>query len=125
MRAERLRFPDAVTKPASKKKPPEDVALVCGASPDGETLGVLRKRGERLEAALLRKAAEGQPLQGDLVRLKPREEPLLFDVETLYEAPALPAGAEGKAGPSQVASDSYRKGWDRLFRARKRASALN
>jgi len=120
-----------VTKPASKKSAPptpssDDVALVCGATPDGETLGVLRKRGEKVEAALLRKAVEGQPLQGDLVRLKPREEPMLFDVETLYEAPALPREAEPKAGPSQVANDSYRKGWDRLFRARKRAaSTLN
>ncbi|MEC7525122.1 MAG: hypothetical protein VYE22_34890 [Myxococcota bacterium] len=107
-----------LSQPKSEKS--EDVALVCGATPDGGTLGVLRKRGDKVEAAVLKKTVEGQPVHGDLVRLKPREEPLLFDVESVYEAPA----SEAKAGPSQVASDSYRKGWDRLFRAKKRA-ALN
>lgn len=109
----------------------EDVALVVGSSPDGAELGVLRKRGETVEAAIMRRAREGQPLHGDLVRLVPRQESLLFDVETLHEVRPVheaahepkPAPPPHKAGPAQVASDDYRKGWDRLFKKKK--SAVN
>lgn len=109
-------------KKAAAPEKSEDVALVCGASEDGEALGVLRKRGERVEAAVMRRAVEGQPIQGELVKLTPREEPLLFDVESLYTPPtaaALPADA---GRPAQVASDRYRKGWDRLFKRKKPAA---
>lgn len=107
------------TAPAPKG---EDVALVCGASPDGESLGVLRKRGERVEAAIMQKAVEGRPVHGELVRLKPRQEPLLFDVETLH----APSGEGERSGrPAQVASDRYRRGWDRLFARKRRSRQLN
>lgn len=80
----------------AERNPSEDIALVCGASEDGQTLGVLRKRGERVEPALLRKAVEGQPIHGELVRLTAREDPMVFDVETLYAPPpARGLGAEG------------------------------
>lgn len=107
------------------------MALICGASEDGETLGVLRKRGNRVEAAIMQKAIEGRPIYGELVALKPRPEPLLFDVETVYSPPpaarrqALPPVAErASAGPVQVASDRYRRGWDRLFK-RRRSTEVN
>lgn len=117
---------------APEKTTPTEVALVCGASPDGATLAVLRQRGETVEAGVLRRAEEGKPITSDLVRLTPREEgSLLFDVETIYEAPVRPsAGAtssaspadasalETRTGPGQVSSESYRRGWDRLFKAR-------
>lgn len=101
----------------------DDVALVLGASEDAEKLAVLRKRGESVEAAVLQKAHDGQPVHGDLVRLTSREEPLLYDVETLHEAPR-------GAGPAKVASRAYREGWDRIFaklpaKRRKPARALN
>jgi hypothetical protein len=104
----------------------EDVALVVGASEDGETLGVLRKRGTEVQTALLKKAVEGQPLHGELVRLKPREEPLLFDVETLYAPPAAEAAPPtesvdpSRTGPAKFTTKAYRRGWSRLFSTRKR-----
>jgi len=104
------------------KKRGEDVALVWGRSEDGETLGVLRKRGERVEPALVRRAREGQPIHGELVRLTPREEPNLFDVDVLHDARA-PQQEQG--GPAQVASNAYRKGWDRLFKKSRSKSTLN
>lgn len=98
------------------KKDTDDVALVWGATRDGEMLGVLRKRGDSIEPALVRKAREGEPIHGELVRLTPREEPLLYDVDVVYD------GRRGtqadRSGPPQVASEQYRKGWDRLFKAR-------
>lgn len=100
----------------------EDVALVLGASENAERLAVLRKRGERVEPAVLWKAEEGKPLHGELVRLEAREDaPLLFDVETIHPAPAEPA----RSGPAQVASDAYREGWDRLFAKRRPSRTAN
>ena len=106
----------------SERRSEEDVALLLGSTPDAEQLAVLRKRGENVEASVLAKAKEGQPLHGDLVRLKARDEPMLFDVETVHEVPRR----EG-SGPAQVASASYRDGWDRVFvkKKRKRRALLN
>ncbi|HEY8430620.1 MAG TPA: hypothetical protein VIL20_19710 [Sandaracinaceae bacterium] len=106
----------------------EDVALVIGASPDGEALGVLRKRGDTIEPAIVRRVVEGKPITGELVRLTPREEPMLFDVDVLYDGRR---DARERSGPAQVATEAYRKGWDRLFskksedRAKKNRAALN
>lgn len=97
----------------------EDVALLLGSTPDADRLAVLRKRGERVEAAVLAKAEEGKPIHGDLVRLSPRDEPLLFDVETVHEAPRRDAG-----GPAKVTSPSYRDGWDRVFAKKPRRAPL-
>ncbi|MCZ7686560.1 MAG: hypothetical protein M5U28_50550 [Sandaracinaceae bacterium] len=107
---------------ARGKKPEkdEDVALVLGASEDGETLGVLRKRGDVVEPAVVKKAKEGQPVVGELVRLSPREEPLLYDVDVLYGGQREEADERG--GPAQVATEAYRKGWDRLFKKPRRAA---
>ncbi len=104
---------------AKPKRADEDVALVVGATDDAEKLAVLRKRGERVEAAVLSKAEQGKPIHGNLVKLSPREEPHLYDVETLHEAPRT-----DRAGPPQVATEAYREGWDRLF-AKKRPRALS
>lgn len=103
-----------------KRKKDDDVALVFGATEDGETLGVLRKRGERVEPALVRRAMEGQPIHGELVRLTARDEPLLYDVDVVYDARTDDAAAEAPAGPAQVATPSYRKGWDRVFKKKPR-----
>jgi hypothetical protein len=110
-----------------KKKAGEDVALVWGKSEDGETLGVLRKRGDAIEPALVKKAREGEPIHGELVRLRPREEPNLYDVDVLHDARRHDAGtpAPEAGGPAQVASSAYRKGWDRLFKKPRAKSALN
>lgn len=92
-------------------------------SPDGEALNVVRKRGDELSLGQVRKAAEGKPIAGDLVSLKPREgAPRLFDVEVLHEARA--AGG----GPAKVSTPEYRQGWAQVFgpkRRRASASDLN
>jgi hypothetical protein len=104
-----------VSEPPDERraKKEDDVALLCASSPDGETLGVLRKRGDRVEAATMRRASDGQPIQGELVRLLPREEPLLFDVEVVHD------GRRESDGPAQVATEAYRKGWERLFKSKR------
>jgi hypothetical protein len=111
---------------ADEPKQPEDVALIYGASEDGEELGVLRKRGERVEAAVMRKAQDGQPIHGELVKLTPRGVPHLYDVEVVHDARAADDDDESEARgrPAQVATKAYRDGWDRLF-ARKRRAAAN
>jgi hypothetical protein len=107
---------------ADDPKKEEDVALIYGASADGDALGVLRKRGDHVEAAVMRKAQEGQPIHGELVKLSPRETPLLYDVEVLHDGRAADAELEPRGRPAQVATKKYRDGWDRLF-ARKRSAA--
>ncbi len=118
--ARRTKKSDAAPADARETKP-DDVALVWGASADGDTLAVLRKRGEQVTPTLMQRAREGQPIHGELVRLQAREEPLLFDVDVLYEGQA--DASEGRDGPARVASDAYRKGWDRLFKRPRRAAA--
>jgi hypothetical protein len=111
--------PDPDPDPVSASSSAEDVALVLAASEDASSLAILRKRGEDVQPAILRKAEEGKPLLGELVRLSPREAPedadedagpALFDVETLYRPPT-----PEPSGPAQVASSRYRAGWDRVF----------
>lgn len=109
-----------VSDDSASSKTTDDIAVVVGATENADALAVLRKRGDSVNAAVLKKAAEGQPVQGDLVRLKPREEPLAFDVETIYEAPKT-----NRSGPAKVSSDRYRKGWDRLFRKKTPRSLPN
>jgi hypothetical protein len=93
----------------------EDVLLVGGPTESGEGCHVLRKRDDQLEVGELRAVREGRPLQGELVRLKPRQESeRLFDVDVVMAAPKRPE-ARSNAGPAQVASDDYRRNWDRVF----------
>ena len=97
----------------------EDVLLVGGPTESGEGCHVLRKRDDHLEVGELRAVREGRPLHGELVRLKPRpESERLFDVDVVMPAPDRPE-ERGNAGPAQVASDAYRRNWDRVF-AKKR-----
>lgn len=103
----------------SESEKHNDVALVIGESDEGNHLAVLRQREGQVAATVLSRVEDGQSLHQDLVRLKKREEhPLLFDVETVYQAPEhrVPnAGAKATAGPGQVANRAYRAGWERLF----------
>jgi len=103
----------------------EDVVLLRGPTEDGEGIGIVRKRGARVETGELRPTAEGKPLHGELVRLHARTPPGVYDVEVLYDAkPAAPGAAGGTAsdkahaGPARVATERYRDGWERVFRRR-------
>jgi hypothetical protein len=109
------------TEPPPPPPPKEDVVFVHSAAPGGEGLRVIRKREDTLEIGEIRAAKEGQPLHGDLVRLKPRaESDRLFDVEVLVSREetqrALPAhAAPAHPGPAQVATNAYRDGWEAIF----------
>jgi hypothetical protein len=85
----------------------DDVVLLCGPAehPGGAT--VLRQRGGALEIGEVRPALDGQPIYGELVRLRRRAEHAhLYDVEVVHDA---------RSGPAQVATRAYRAGWDSAF----------
>lgn len=114
------------TSRATPEKSSLDLVLVHSATDDGGGVNVIRKRGDRLEAAQMRPIEEGRPLQGELVQLTPvAEVPNVYRSETLFDPKEAEAGtARAGSGPPQVATDRYRKNWDAIWR-RRRSSALN
>jgi hypothetical protein len=93
----------------------EDVALIHSATEDGEGARILRLRKGKVEAAEVRPARDGEPLnEHELVRLHPRENtPRICDVEVLYsDAQEV---CEPSNGPARVSNRAYRKNWDRIF----------
>lgn len=69
-------------KTPDKPAPKQDVVLIRGVTDEGD-VAVLRARDDRVEAGLVRPIEEGQPLSGEVVKLKPRKEfPLLCDVSS-------------------------------------------
>lgn len=115
----------------------QDVALVSGSSRDGKGLTILRSRRGRLEVGVVQPLSTGKPIQGEVVRLKPRKAcPVLCDVETVLQSPISKQGdasnlgdtapaASMKNGPPQVASDAYRRNWDAIYRRDKKPKLLN
>jgi hypothetical protein len=92
-----------------------DVARVLATSPDGHKVVMRERDGELSIGALCPHVEEGKPLAPgrEYVHLEPREDGA-FDVESLY----------GGDGPAQVATESYRSGWDAIW-GKKPASELN
>ena len=99
----------------------QDVLFVHSKSPKGDGYRVVRAREDRVEVGEMSGVKEGEPLRGEVVKLRPRKESArLFDVDVLV--PEEKELAAVRAGPAQVASDSYRKNFDSIFgRPRKRA----
>ncbi len=99
-----------------------DVVLIHGRTRDGKGLSVIRQRDDKLEHGLVMPLEHGRPIQGEVVRLRPRPEfPLLCDVQVEYAPPsakhtqlASDTRVESK-GPGQVATEQYRTNWDRIF----------
>jgi hypothetical protein len=126
MLADRTAWPDVLDLAVPKK--PKDVVLVHSPTPDGGGVNVLRARRQGLEVGTMRPLTEGRPINGEVVKLTPRSEmPLLYDVETelphgeqgeaAKEGPANePKEARAASGPAQVASDSYRRNWDAIWK---------
>ena len=107
--------------------PKKDLALVFGPSADGEGFNVLRRRAEStdIEAGTLKPLKDGHAIVGEVVRLSPREEgPFVFDCETDEELSTV-RSSQMLAGPAQVASEDYRRGWDAIWGTRARPSAAN
>jgi hypothetical protein len=103
---------------APQVPPAGDIALVFGKNEDG--VHILRRRDEHapIEAGLLQPLVEGKPITGELVSMKQREDvPFLYDVKSELPAPET----RTTPGPSQVATESYRKGWDAVFGGRSKA----
>ncbi len=107
-----------------------DVALIGDATDDGGGRKVLRLRPDGVAVGEVRPLREGQPIQGEVVQLKPREgAPWVCDVDVAVPAPQLapstaastPAPrveappAERRSGPAQVATAAYRDSWERIF----------
>jgi hypothetical protein len=103
---------------ARKPAKPEDVVVLGPELPDAQGRFVLRKRGERVEAGAIRPSEEGKPITGELVKLSPREDEGLYDVEVLHDGRPKPV-QDARSGPPQVATDGYRAGWNRLFGKRR------
>lgn len=109
---------------------PKDVVLVHSPTPDGAGVNVLRARNEGLEIGTMRPLEHGRPIHGEVVKLTPRAEmPMLYDVETEFSSTESSAPAEkadrattasadraAPSGPAQVASESYRKNWDTIWK---------
>lgn len=111
----------------AQKRKPKDLVLVQGPAIDGNGVTVLRAREERLELGTMRPLEQGRPIHGEVVKLTPRPElPYLFDAETQLTVAASTAEGADKsepsesrgtsAGPAQVASATYRKNWDAIYR---------
>ena len=103
------------------KSPLGDIALVWGKNEDG--VHILRRRDENapVEAGLLQPLVEGRPITGELISMQRRSDmPFLYDVKS--ELPAPEEQRPSGSGPSQVATDSYRQGWDALWGSRTRSS---
>jgi hypothetical protein len=106
-------------QPASPSGPSGDVAFVWGKNEDG--VHILRRRNENapVEAGLLQPLVEGRPITGELISMRRREDmPFLYDVNSELPAPEVRTAP----GPSQVATESYRKGWDAIWGGRERTS---
>jgi hypothetical protein len=109
-----------------------DIAVVCGK--DAQGLHILRRRSEDgpIEAAVAQPLTEGRPIRGEVISMRQREDvPFVFDVKTELETSDDPAshsgrasidGAQTKDGPAQVATNSYRAGWDAIWGSRPRGT---
>ena len=105
----------------------KDLALVFGPAADGDGVNVLRRRAgsSTVEAGTLRPLREGRSIVGEVVHLEQRAEaPFLFDCETDEEL-STTTQSEATAGPPQVATDEYRRGWDAIWGRRERPTTLN
>ena len=111
-----------------------DVVYVHSPTDDGDGLRVVRARHGKVEMGEVRPIAEGKPLTGEIVSLRPREgSPRVCDVTVEYAKTdgTKPEGATASAakGPAQVATTTYRDNWESIFgsavRPSKKAAALN
>jgi hypothetical protein len=103
-------------------RPLRDVAAVCGKDERG--VHILRRRSdeEPIEVGIVRPLEEGKPITGEVISLEQRDDlPFLFDVTTEVAT----AEERTASGPAQVATDSYRRGWDAIWGDRARSSRPN
>ena len=111
-----------------------DVILPHSRTKDGQGIRALRARDGRVELSELRPLQAGKPLtSNEIVRLHPRQQTPVYDVEVLYSNTADEQGGSADsaereassstadeavgtaAGPPRVTSDAYRRNWERIF----------
>lgn len=120
-----------MAKDAEAKVPKrKDLVLAHSRTPDGNGVNVLRSREDRVELGTMRPLEEGKPLVGEVVKLTRRKEsPVLFDAETIVEAPEQKEGdrpsAAARSGPPQVSSPEYRSNWELVYKRRSQGKLLN
>jgi hypothetical protein len=105
--------------------PVEDIAMVVAR--DVEGVHILRRRSEEspVEMGLLKPMREGQPISGEVITLKQRQDvPFFYDVRSEFGGPPPPEPKEPGDGPAQVTTDAYRKGWDAVW-GRRRDRSIN
>lgn len=74
------------------------------------------KAGDEISLGQIQRAEEGKPIHGELLQLKPYDESgRLYEVETLYEAPATAGG-----GPAQVTTPEFRENFRAIFGAKRK-----
>jgi len=107
--------PDSATAPeAPATKESSDFVVIGGPTADGSGLGVLRCREGRLEVGQVQPLREGKSIHGEVVKLHPHADcPAICDVEVQVPAPPV---VKKSGRPAQVASDTYRKNWDTIFK---------
>jgi hypothetical protein len=95
----------------------QDIAFLHSPTEDGQGARILRLRKGKVEAAEVRPARDGQPLNSqELVRLHPRENtPRVCDVEVLHDSREDADASPEPNGPARVSSKNYRDNWDRIF----------
>lgn len=84
-------------------------------------LAYVRHRNDGLEVGKARIVRDGQPMSPseELVALTPQEGSPWLDVDGGVEV------AADRSGPAQVATASYRAGWDVLWGSDKKNSTMN
>ena len=100
----------------SPRRASGDIAVAVGKDEHG--IHILRRRSEdaEVEAGVVQPLTEGQPIQGEVITMRSRPDlPHVFDVKTELANPNAEAPRSTSAGPSQVATESYRKGWDAIW----------
>lgn len=94
-------------------EPGKDVALITGPTEDNKGARIVRLKADEVTVGEVRALEEGKPINGEVLKLTPREgQPNVCDVDVVMEAPKR----AGK-GPAKVASESYRANWDKVFGA--------
>jgi hypothetical protein len=82
-----------------------DVIYPGEPAADGRTPYVRHRPDHTVEIGVMARPKDGQPIQ-ELVQLSPRDSDGGFDVTTVHSS---------RKGPSKVATDGYRSGWDRMW----------
>jgi hypothetical protein len=94
----------------------QDVVFLHSATDDGDGVRVVRARQGKVEVGEVRPLADGKPVTGEIVTLKPRSDaPRVCDVKVEYAPQAAAPATDTQKGPAQVATAKYRDNWELIF----------